>query len=82
MKLKLGIKMIRLVVDHSPGAFAVNVQCYVCGKMEKLADCVIDANGPSFKAYYCPRHVPEATVEPCTRNGCVWPIGKRKRDLE
>jgi hypothetical protein len=40
------------VRDRSPGARAVKVPCLVCGRMVRLADALIDAHGPAFKAYY------------------------------
>lgn len=42
---------MRLVFDHSTGAQAVSVPCYMCGKMHRLADSVIDRDGPAFRAY-------------------------------
>lgn len=43
---------MKLVRDHSAGAYAVSVPCIKCGKMVRLSDAVIDRDGPAFKAYY------------------------------
>lgn len=57
-----------LVYDHSHGAAAVSVPCYVCNKMVRLCDALIDREGPAFRAYYhrgCLPHglkLPEATA--------------------
>lgn len=44
---------MRLFRDHSAGAYAVDVQCYRCNGMVRLAGTVIDSDGPPFAAYYC-----------------------------
>lgn len=44
--------MARIIRDLSPGAHAVSVPCLACGRMLRLCDALIDADGPSFKAYY------------------------------
>ena len=63
---------MRLMYDHSPGAYAVRVQCYVCGKLVQISNTVIDVEGPPFQAYYCPDCRPEGEpVEPCNRTGCT-----------
>ena len=41
--------------DHSTGARAVDVPCYQCGKMHRLVQSTMDLDGPSFRAYYCPK---------------------------
>lgn len=64
---------MRLVKDHSPGAYAVSVRCLGCGKMMRLCDSLIDTEGPEFQAYYHKGCVPEGehSIEPsCNRDGC------------
>ena len=43
---------MNLIQDKNPGAYAVSVQCLTCGKMLRLADALIDTEGPAFQAYY------------------------------
>lgn len=75
--------MAKLVRDHSAGARAVDVFCFVPhgdGKRRvRLSETVIDLDGPAFEAYYCPDHAPEGSdraVCPddycvrCCRRGC------------
>lgn len=50
---------MKLERDTNPGAYAVKVSCFVCGRMLHLADMTIDRDGPSFRAYFCPDDVPE-----------------------
>lgn len=45
---------MNIVTDKSPGAYAVMVQCLKCYTMLRLADALIDTDGPAFKAYYHP----------------------------
>lgn len=57
-----------LIQDRNLGAFAVSVPCHHCGRMiGRLADAIIDTDGPPFKAYYhrsCAENVfGPATVE-------------------
>lgn len=63
---------MNLVHDHSAGAASVSVQCLACAKMVRLADALIDPDGPAFRAYYHRRCAPEgATIETgCTHDGC------------
>lgn len=44
---------MRLVTDHSHGAAAVSVTCYVCVHFHRITDSVFGLDGPSFRAYYC-----------------------------
>ncbi len=64
---------MKAAYDHSPGAYAVSVQCLTCGTMTLLASTLIDLDGPAFKAYYCEEHVPYGTRLPksCNRAGCT-----------
>ena len=48
--------MTRLVKDTNPGAYAVYVSCAACGHRIKLADALIDRDGPAYQAYYCDVH--------------------------
>lgn len=43
---------MRLVKDHSAGAYVVSVPCFKCAKMLSLSDAVMDLDGPAFQAYY------------------------------
>lgn len=66
--------MMRLCYDHSPAAGEVRVSCYRCGRMRPMAEMLMDLNGPSFQAYYCPECLPAEEpkqVTPCTRYGCL-----------
>lgn len=63
---------MRLMQDHSPGAYAVSVTCLHCGRMVPLADCTIDRDGEAFRAYFCPRCTPQGMpVAPCTLPTCA-----------
>lgn len=53
--------MTTLRHDHSAGARAISVPCLECGRMTRLTECVIDVDGPAFKAYYCREHRPAGT---------------------
>lgn len=67
---------MRIVYDHSPGAYAVSVPCLACGKMVRLADAAIDAHGPAFRAYYHePACAPDSVRHRCTRDGCTRCVG-------
>jgi hypothetical protein len=61
---------MRLVQDHSFGAAAVSVPCLACDKMVRLADSIIDADGPAFQAYYHVACAPKGPVESCVLLGC------------
>ena len=56
-----------LVYDHNPGAYAVKVPCLTCGGTVRLADAVIDRDGPAFRAYYCETCKPAGSVTRCSR---------------
>ena len=43
---------MKLLIDNSRGAFSVSVPCLHCGRMEQLAQTIIDKDGPAFQAYY------------------------------
>lgn len=44
----------KLLLDNSAGAHNVTVYCYDCAKGPmQMSDCIIDLNGPAFRAYYC-----------------------------
>lgn len=68
---------MRLVTDHTPGAYAVSVSCIQCGRRVLLADTFLDLDGPLFRAYYCvqcaaPLFVAGAKIAaPCRRPGCT-----------
>lgn len=70
--------MTRLVVDHSAGARAVSVSCLKGDGMVKLADAVVDLDGPAFQAYYHAACAPAGDITPnrecelagCTRSEC------------
>lgn len=65
---------MKLAIDHSDGAYAVSVPCYVCSSMHQLSDSVMDLDGPAFKAYYCRSCLPERMKGHklrCTRHGCT-----------
>lgn len=62
---------MRLVYDHSPGAYSVYVSCLNCGDRVLMADTVIDIDGPAFQAYYCNACQPEGEVGACTRYSCT-----------
>lgn len=47
------------------------VPCMVCGKMTLLSECVMDAEGEAFKAYYCPKDKPQGSVARCDTFGCT-----------
>jgi len=64
---------MRLIFDHSAGAQAVNVTCLTCNRTVRLADALIDPNGPRFQAYYHRACTPEGSKidsGTCRRNGC------------
>ena len=44
---------MRLTMDRSQGAFAVDVSCMTCAKRHQLATSLVDLDGPAFRAYYC-----------------------------
>jgi hypothetical protein len=64
---------MRLVFDHNPGAYAVSVQCLACGRMVRLCDALIDAEGPAFRAYYHRACLPTGTPLPtsCDKRDCA-----------
>lgn len=64
---------MRLIYDHSPGAYAVRVACLTCGRMHTLADCTVDIDGTAFRAYYCERcTLPDAPLPAsCNRQDCT-----------
>ena len=63
--------MGKLVQDHSDGAYAVSIVCFECGRSLRLADAIIDSEGPAFRAYYCADCVPAGPVNRCNRPGCT-----------
>ena len=62
---------MRLIKDHSPGAYAVHVRCCGCHTLFLLADVVADLDGTPFFAYYCEECSPEVTQGKCNRDGCT-----------
>lgn len=68
---------MKLVRDHSAGARGVSVPCLFCGEMLRLADAVIDRDGPAFRAYYhddCAPVTRSVRIVPnadCRRDGCA-----------
>lgn len=68
---------MRLVKDHSPGAYAVRVQCVKCNRVVLLSDAYADADGRAFMDYYCDDCVfdhdapMQAPVPGCNREGCT-----------
>lgn len=64
---------MKLVRDHSAGARAVYVRCLHCGQSVRLADAVVDTEGPAFEAYYHERCLPEGhpVVRQCSTFGCT-----------
>lgn len=62
---------MRLLVNHSPGAFVTFVSCIRCGLRARLADCVADLDGPAFVAYYCVGCRPRGIDVPsCAHSKC------------
>jgi hypothetical protein len=64
---------MKLTRDHSDGALAVSVSCLTCGRMVRLADALVDLDGPAFEAYYhdngrCLTGAP--AVVTCNRKDC------------
>ena len=64
---------MRLVRDHSDGAYAVSVPCLAGDGMVRLCEAVIDIHGPAFQAYYHQKCAPDGDVPPCNRDGCAHP---------
>ena len=67
---------MRPTLDHSRAAYQVRVPCIACDQMHKLADSVIDRDGPAFRAYYCPACQPVGLLgmlppARCDRPGCA-----------
>jgi hypothetical protein len=42
-----------LVRDRSDRAGSVKVWCLLCSKYTLLRNCLVNTDGPAFKAYYC-----------------------------
>ena len=61
---------MRLLQDHLLGAANVDVPCLVCHGMLRIADAIIDADGPAFLAYYHVACAPAGPVSPCKIDGC------------
>jgi hypothetical protein len=65
---------MKLIKDHSDGAYAVSVPCLACGKVLRLAEVLIDIEGPALKAYYHLACLPAGTKMPegkCNRSWCA-----------
>ena len=64
---------MKLIRDHSPGAYAITVYCIKCQERGKLSEMLVDTEGPAFKAYYHAWCLPEGTDLPttCNRYGCA-----------
>lgn len=67
--------MSKYVRDLSAGARAVSVACLGCGATLRLADALVDTEGPSFMAYYHPACAPRVVVDALrcgnTRDGLI-----------
>lgn len=61
---------MRLVKDHSPGAYAVQVRCCSCHQMRWLSEVAADLDGRAFLDYYCKACTPLPKGK-CNRDGCL-----------
>lgn len=83
---------MKCMVDHSDGAYAIQVACSKCKMTLRLADAVMDLRGKPFEAYYhklCAEDLLDhrETLR-CYRNGCtrcpveLYPKGEKDNAIQ